>query len=77
MGIDFELSEKERTVTVRARSCTSYKTGVEMEAMTGASIAALAIYDMLKGIEKGITISKLQLEFKSGGKSGTWRKNTP
>ncbi len=55
--------------TVRARE----KTGVEMEAMTGASVAALAVYDMCKGRDKGISIGQVRLLFKSGGKSGTYR----
>ena len=55
--------------TVRARE----RTGVEMEAMTGASVAALAIYDMCKGRDKAITIGPVRLLYKSGGKSGTFR----
>ena len=54
--------------TVRARE----KTGVEMEAMTGASVAALAVYDMCKGRDKSLTIGPVRLLFKSGGKSGTF-----
>ena len=48
------------------------KTGIEMEAMTAASVAALTVYDMLKAIEKGICISGVKLLYKSGGKSGVW-----
>ncbi|MEN8008401.1 MAG: cyclic pyranopterin monophosphate synthase MoaC [Candidatus Krumholzibacteriota bacterium] len=55
--------------TVRARE----KTGVEMEAMTGASVAALAVYDMCKGRDKSISIGEVRLLYKSGGKSGTYR----
>ena len=55
--------------TVRARE----KTGVEMEAMTGASVAALAVYDMCKGQDKSITIGPVRLLFKTGGKSGTYQ----
>lgn len=54
--------------TVRARE----KTGVEMEAMTGATTAALAVYDMCKGRDKSISIGPVRLLFKSGGKSGTY-----
>jgi cyclic pyranopterin phosphate synthase len=54
--------------TVRARE----KTGVEMEAMTGASVAALAVYDMCKGRDKSLTIGPVRLLYKSGGKSGTF-----
>lgn len=57
------------TCTVTARE----RTGVEMEAMTGAAVAALTVYDMCKGEDKGISISALRLLEKSGGKSGDWR----
>ena len=61
---------------VRVRvTVTAYdRTGVEMEAMTGASIAALTIYDMVKGLERGVCIESLQLEEKSGGRQGAWRR---
>jgi cyclic pyranopterin monophosphate synthase len=54
---------------------TTAQTGVEMEAMTAASIAALTLYDMLKGISKGIIIERLQLVEKEGGKSGLWQRS--
>ncbi|MGZ3418210.1 MAG: cyclic pyranopterin monophosphate synthase MoaC [Polyangiales bacterium] len=50
------------------------RTGVEMEAMTGASIGALAIYDMIKGMDRGARVESVELLAKSGGKSGTWRR---
>jgi cyclic pyranopterin phosphate synthase len=53
---------------------TTAQTGVEMEAMTAASVAALTLYDMLKGLNKGIVIETIQLLQKEGGKSGTWRR---
>lgn len=59
-------------------SCTctlAGKTGVEMEALTGASIAALTLYDMCKAVDKGITIKELGLLSKTGGKSGDWSKH--
>lgn len=49
-------------------------TGVEMEAMTGASIAALTVYDMIKGLDRGARIESVELVSKSGGRSGTWRR---
>jgi len=49
------------------------RTGVEMEAMVGASVAALTIYDMVKGVERGVEIGAVRLLAKSGGRSGTWR----
>jgi cyclic pyranopterin monophosphate synthase len=59
---------------VEARVRTVDKTGVEMEALTAASIAALTIYDMVKALEKGVTIARVQLVEKSGGKSGFWSR---
>ena len=50
------------------------RTGVEMEAMTGASVAALALYDMVKGLERGVAITEVVLLEKSGGRTGTWRR---
>jgi len=63
----------EDLLEVRCRARTTGKTGVEMEALTGAALAALAIYDMTKALDKGITIERLELCEKTGGKSGTWR----
>jgi cyclic pyranopterin phosphate synthase len=57
---------------VRAEAATTAQTGVEMEAMTAASVAALTVYDMVKGVEKGVTIGGVRLLSKSGGKSGDW-----
>jgi cyclic pyranopterin phosphate synthase len=57
-------------VTVRAFD----RTGVEMEAMVGAAAAALTVYDMVKGAERGVEIRAVRLEQKSGGRSGTWRR---
>ena len=49
-------------------------TGVEMEALTAASVAALTVYDMVKGVERGVEIRSIQLISKSGGQSGEWRR---
>ena len=57
---------------VRAEAATTGPTGVEMEAMTAASIAALTVYDMVKGVERGVEIRVVRLLTKTGGKSGTW-----
>ena len=51
-----------------------YKTGVEMEALTAASVAALTVYDMCKAVDRGMQIERVQLEHKSGGKSGTYQR---
>ena len=58
---------------VRCRASCSGKTGVEMEALTGAAIAALAIYDMTKALDKGIRVERVELLEKTGGKSGGWK----
>ena len=59
---------------VRAEAATTAQTGVEMEAMVAASVAALTIYDMVKGVEKGVEIRSVRLVSKSGGKSGDWSR---
>lgn len=62
------------TLLVTATAETTGQTGVEMEAMTAASIAALTLYDMVKSMDRGMTISQVQLLEKSGGKSGDFRR---
>jgi len=59
---------------VRAEAATTGQTGVEMEALTAASVAALTVYDMVKGVERGVEIRSLHLVSKSGGQSGDWRR---
>ena len=59
-------------VEIRATAATTAATGVEMEALTAASVAALTVYDMCKALDKGIRIEQVRLERKSGGKSGEW-----
>ena len=72
--VSFETHARRGEVAVLARVRTVDKTGVEMEALTAAGIAALTVYDMVKALEKGVTITNLQLLEKSGGKSGSWRR---
>lgn len=60
-------------IRIEAVATTTGKTGVEMESMTAVSLAALTVYDMLKGLEREIRISNIRLVYKSGGKSGEWR----
>ena len=62
---------------IRAEAATTGQTGVEMEAMTAASVAALTIYDMVKGVERGVEIQAVRLVSKTGGKSGTWVRQAP
>jgi cyclic pyranopterin phosphate synthase len=62
------------TLTLVAQASTTAQTGVEMEALTAASVAALTVYDMLKALERGIEIASVVLLEKSGGESGDWRR---
>jgi len=64
-------------IQVRATTRCTGPTGVEMEALTAAAGALLTIYDMCKAIDRGMRIENIQLEEKSGGKSGTWQRNAP
>ena len=73
--IDFELNEPAGLITARCTVRAYERTGVEMEAMIGASLAALTIYDMCKGSDKSITIGEIKLLFKEGGKSGTFNRH--
>lgn len=66
--------EAPREVHIRAEARISARTGVEMEALVAASVAALTIYDMCKAVSKGMVIGPVQLESKSGGKSGNWAR---
>jgi len=70
--VDFEVTDQGVEISATAR--TADRTGVEMEAFTAVSIAALNLVDMFKGIDKGVTIETVRLEEKTGGKSGTWRR---
>ena len=72
--VTFEFPD-ERSVRIEATASLVGKTGVEMEALTAVSVAALTIYDMCKAIDRGIVIEQISLEEKSGGRSGHFRKN--
>ncbi|NND66373.1 MAG: cyclic pyranopterin monophosphate synthase MoaC [Halioglobus sp.] len=74
VSVEFELRSASSEVLVRATCGLSGRTGVEMEALTAASVAALTIYDMCKAVDRGMEIHSLALEQKSGGKSGDWRR---
>lgn len=73
-GVEVELAVDAHagTVTVTTNARAADRTGVEMEALTAASVAALTIYDMIKGMEKGATITDVALLAKAGGRSGEW-----
>ncbi len=73
--VDVEAEVGEDAVTLTAEARTRAQTGVEMEALTAASVAALTVYDMVKGLEKGVEIAEVVLVEKTGGKSGDWRRS--
>ena len=72
--VDVDVTLCENGVTITSKVATTAETGVEMEALVAASVSALTIYDMLKGVDKGIEIREIVLERKSGGKSGDYRR---
>jgi cyclic pyranopterin phosphate synthase len=73
--VDVTLRLCENGVAIASRVATTAATGVEMEALTAASIAALTVYDMCKGLDKGIEIREIVLQHKSGGKSGDYTRS--
>jgi cyclic pyranopterin monophosphate synthase len=75
--VDVTTRVCENGVEIRSRAATTAQTGVEMEALVAASVAALTVYDMCKALDKGIAIREVVLERKSGGKSGDYRRNRP
>jgi cyclic pyranopterin phosphate synthase len=72
VDVAFEWAN-ETTLRIRSRATTVGQTGVEMEAMVAASVAALTIYDMCKAVDKGIVVENVRLIEKTGGKSGDWK----
>lgn len=70
VDIEFELNEKDLAVEIKARAKCTGATGVEMEALTAVSVAALTVYDMCKAVQKDMVISDIKLLEKTGGKSG-------
>ena len=75
-GVDvtFALEARGSVIRVEARVRTVDKTGVEMEALTACAVASLTVYDMVKAVDRGVTITDLRLVEKSGGKSGHWKR---
>jgi cyclic pyranopterin monophosphate synthase len=72
--VEFDINEAESCVAITATVRCQGQTGVEMEALTAVSVAALTIYDMAKALEKTMTIRNIQLVEKRGGKSGDWQR---
>lgn len=73
--VEFELQKKTSSIALRARVECRGQTGVEMEALTAAAVGLLTIYDMVKAVDRGMTLSGLRLEEKVGGKSGVFRRS--
>jgi cyclic pyranopterin monophosphate synthase len=73
VGVEGEIDAGTGEIVLTAEARTTGPTGVEMEALTAAAVAALTVYDMVKGIERGAQIAEVVLVEKSGGRSGTWR----
>lgn len=71
---DFQVDKKDSSITVLVTVRTRDRTGVEMEALTGAAVAALTIYDMCKAVDRSMTVTDLQLLMKTGGRSGTYMR---
>jgi cyclic pyranopterin monophosphate synthase len=72
--VSVEILPGEGVVRVEAEARVVGRTGVELEAMTACSVAALTVYDMVKGLDRGVSIERIELVEKTGGRSGTWRR---
>jgi cyclic pyranopterin monophosphate synthase len=77
VDVKLTLDAKRKAVDIEATCKLEGRTGVEMEALTAASVAALTVYDMCKSVDRGMVISGVKLVHKSGGKSGTWNISSP
>jgi cyclic pyranopterin phosphate synthase len=75
LGVEASIDVDAGEITILAEARTTGPTGVEMEALTAASVAALTVYDMVKGVERGAEIASVALESKSGGRSGEWNRS--
>ena len=75
VGVEAEVDSDRGEITLTAEVSTTGQTGVEMEALTAAAVAALTVYDMIKGIERGAEIAEIVLLEKAGGRSGHWRRS--
>jgi cyclic pyranopterin phosphate synthase len=74
VGVEASVETDSGTIEITAEARTTGPTGVEMEALTAATVAALTVYDMVKGMERGAEIARVALTEKSGGRSGEWRR---
>jgi cyclic pyranopterin phosphate synthase len=73
-SVEVQLDPTAHGVAITATVTTQSQTGVEMEALTAVSVTALTIYDMVKGVERGVTIESVRLRKKEGGRTGTWER---
>ena len=73
-SVDAVLDRDAGVVTITATTSVTGRTGVEMEALTAASVAALTVYDMVKAVERGVTVERVELVHKRGGRSGDWTR---
>lgn len=71
-GVDIDLEQQDGRVRIEARVRTSGRTGVEMEALTAVSVAALTVYDMIKAVDRAAVITGIRVLAKAGGRSGSW-----
>jgi len=74
-SVHVDLTPTSRGYTIEARVRTTAQTGVEMEALTAVAVAALTVYDMIKAVDKSMVIGDIRLMFKSGGRSGVYRRS--
>ena len=75
IDVDIDVDADAGMVTITTTARVHARTGVEMEAMVGCAAGALCVYDMVKGIERGVVVERVELLSKSGGRSGTWRRD--
>jgi cyclic pyranopterin phosphate synthase len=75
VDVDVDVDPEAGAVILTATARVTARTGVEMEAMVAAAAGALCVYDMVKGIERGVVVERVELLEKSGGRSGTWRRD--
>ena len=74
-AIDVRIEPEGAALRIEATVAATWRTGVEMEALTAVAVAALTLIDMLKAVERGLVVTDLRLEAKSGGRSGTWTRS--
>ncbi|MGI8730503.1 MAG: cyclic pyranopterin monophosphate synthase MoaC [Solirubrobacteraceae bacterium] len=74
VDVDIDVDAQDGVVTVTTTARVRARTGVEMEAMVGCAAGALCVYDMVKGMQRGVVLERIELLEKRGGRSGTWRR---